>query len=665
MSGAKIGGRVLFALTEPIVEPGLLIIEDSSFIGDFSHISNFSAVSSSNGGAHRASLVHLEEGSLVGMNAVVQPYSNPDDTSNKSLTPLRLPRKCIIGANSTLDQNISLYMEQSVNTDGRGVSLFGRHTFKQGASDSPALPAWSQWWSVLYTAIWPAVILPTLLSWFILSLLPSVVLTTYLYQHYGSKITMALTGPLYIVYAVCVLSQLIIGKWILASRFTQKVYKIDSIYFLRRLAYAHCLDFAALFCLDIMKGTPILPIVFNVLGARIGSRVHLDTLAITEPDLCEIQNDCSISSSAVLFGHSLDRGLFSQAPLTIGRGSSIDNHALLLLGTALGNFTHLEHSSATLMHSVIQGSCKYAGLPPQIRQSSAALAGAYQTWKTRTETATKDASPMAVNELQSIPQTLPMLIASTTSSIDSPSTMTGSADSRTSSQTDLASSNTPSDGTVERNAHTPYQLREETEKQPLFKTQYKGPRPEYRSPESLDQPKNDNNIPSLIDVFSAARDKAQTSLKAIDLALTEEINYWQIQFSVRLNGLQGITPEIKEALLNLGRPAASEKDLEALVTETRKLPGSGDTTISKVQDATLTDWAEHRQQLSQRAERMRNPQPYADHSIYAGNIEKTYSIVALDLLCQGEVDWMIWQSFAWVVRLNTCLSAFSETFRSC
>ena len=46
---------------------------------------------------------------------------------------------------------------------------------------------------------------------------------------------------------------------------------------------------------------------------------------------------------------------------------------------------------------------------------------------------------------------------------------------------------------------------------------------------------------------------------------------------------------------------------------------------------------------------MRNPQPYKDHSVYANDIEKTYSVVALDLLCQGELDWMVWQSFAWTV----------------
>ena len=642
LSGAKIGRRVLFALTEPIVEPGLLTIEDGCFIGDFSHISSFSAISSSNGGAHRASLVHLEEGSLVGMNAVVQANVNTDDTSNQSSTRLRLPRKCIVGANSTLDQNIAQSMEQSVNADGRGISFFGRHTFKQEAGDSPALPAWSRWWSILYNAIWPVVILPALLCWFILSLLPSLLLTTYLYHKCGPRVTMVLTGPLYTVYAVCVLSQLIIGKWILFSKLTQKVYKIDSVYFLRRLAYAHCLDFAALFCLGVTKGTSFLPTVYNLLGARIGSRVHLDKLAITEPDLCEIQDDCSISSSAVLFGHSLDRGLFSQAPLKIGTGSTMDNHSLLLLGTTLGSFTHLQHSSATLIHSVTTGSSTHAGVPPQDQQSSAALADEYRAWKKRTAITAEAAGLEAVHHLQPATQMCPLLLTSTASSVDSPSSTICSVDSKMDSQSDLAF-DILSDDAAENNAQA-------IDKQPTFKSQYKGARPEYRSPETLDQPKSNNNIPALIDVFSATRDKARTSLKAIDLAFEEEVKFWQEQFSTKFTELQDATPEVKDTLLDLGRHKASTEDLEALVTDVRNLPGSGDSTFSKAQDVTLTDWAEHRQQLSVRAERMRNPKPYTDHSVYADNIQQTYSIVALDLFCQGEVDWMLWQRFAWVVR---------------
>lgn len=659
MSGAKIGRGILFALTEPFVEPSLLIIEDGCFIGDFSHISSFSAISSSKGGAHRASLVHLEEGSLVGMNAVIQANVDTDDTSNQSSARLRLPRKCILGANSTLDQEIAKSMEQSVNADGRGISVFGRHTFKQEACDSPALPAWSQWWSILFHAVWPIIILPALLSWFILSLLPPLLLTTYLYHKCGPRIAMALTGPLYISYAVCVISQLIIGKWILVSKISQKVYKIDSVYFLRRLAYAHCLDFAALFCLGVMKGTSFLPTVYNLLGARIGSRVHLDTLAITEPDLCEIQDDCSISSSAVLFGHSLDRGLFSQAPLKIGTGSTMDNHSLLLLGTKLGNFTHLQHSSATLMYSVIAGSSTYAAVPPQVQQSSAVLADKYLAWKKRTATIAKAASPEIVHSMQVATQTSPPLLTSTASSVDSPSPTICSVESDMDSQS-FPTSDRPSDDAAENNAQATYPQRQEVEKQPMFRSQYKGTKPEYRNPETLEQPKSNNNIPALVDVFSATRDKARTSLKAIDLAFEEEVRFWQEQFSAKFTKQHAATPEVRDTLLGLGRPEASTEDLEDLVTDVRNLPGSGDSTFSKAQDATLTDWAEHREQLSVRAKRMRNPKPYTDHSVYADNIQKTYSIVALDLFCQGEVDWMLWQSFAWTVR-----PAPFKTSRSC
>lgn len=146
-------------------------------------------------------------------------------------------------------------MERSVKADGRGVAIFGQHTFKLEASDSSALPAWCWWWTVLYNIVWPIFILPTLLSWFILSMIPSLALTIFIYNRWDYGTTMLLKGPLYLVYAGGTLLQLFVGKWILVSRFKEKSYKINSLYFLRRLAYTHCLDFAALFLLDTLKGT--------------------------------------------------------------------------------------------------------------------------------------------------------------------------------------------------------------------------------------------------------------------------------------------------------------------------------------------------------------------------------------------------------------------------
>lgn len=297
----------------------------------------------------------------------------------------------------------------------------------------------------------------------------------------------------------------------------------------------------------------------------------------------------------------------------------MDNHSLLLLGTKLGNFTHLQHSSATLMHSVIAGSSTYAGVPPHAQQSSAALADEYRAWKKRTATTAKAAGLEFVHNLQPATQISPLLVTSTASSVDSLSSTIYLVDSKMDSQSDLTS-DVLSDDAAENDAQATYLQRREVEKQPMFKSQYKGTRPEYRIPETRDQPKSKNNIPALIDVFSATRDKARTSVKAIGLAFEEEVKFWQEQFSAKFTELHDAAPEVKNALLDLGRHKASRKDLEALITDFRNLPGSGDSSFSKAQDVTLTDWAEHRQQLSVRAERMRNPKPYTDHSVYADNI---------------------------------------------
>ena len=538
-------------------------------------------------------------------------------------------------------------MEQSISDDGRGLSLFGRHTFKQEADDLPALPIWSPWWSIIYNFVWPVIVLPALLAWFTLSLIPYGLLATYFSRKCGQKITLALTGPLYTVYAFGVLSQLVIAKWILISRFTQGVYQIDSIWFLRRLAYAHCLDFAGMVCLESLKGTISLPWVYRALGARIGSRAHIDTLAITEPDLIEIGDDCSINSSVILFAHSLDRGHFSQAPLKIGKRSTIHSHSLLLLGTTLGESTHLEHSSATMMNSTTVGSAKYAGVPPQLQRSSAALSDAYQAWK-KQNTSAATSTTLAVRSSPDSPaSSLPHAPAVSSMHIRDTANLSRNLDKSSriaSTSGKILIDKQAWKGTQKSDLGIPQE-----QKRPIFQSQHKGAKPEYRSPETLDQPKSEKNIVSLMDIFSNSRDKARTSLEAIDKAFKDEVQCWQQHFSAKLTELPAGIPDTKDALLNLGRFEATTEDLDILVAEVRNMPGSGDTTAFKGQDASLTDWAEHRQQLSARAERLRDPRPYADHSTYVGNIQQTYGIVALDLMCQGEIDWMVWQSFAWTV----------------
>ena len=202
---------------------------------------------------------------------------------------------------------------------------------------------------------------------------------------------------------------------------------------------------------------------------------------------------------------------------------------------------------------------------------------------------------MGVHNSESVVQASSPILASTASSADTSPTTLSLAESTKNPQTELSCNSNSSDETTETDLQAKHLRRPETEQQPIFNSQYKGTKLEYRDPETLDQPESDSNLPSLIDVFSATRDKARTSLKAIDLAFEEEVSYWREQFSVKFTELEAATPEVKDTLLDLGRCTASAEDLETLITDVRNLPGSGDTTFAKAQDATLTDWVEHRQ----------------------------------------------------------------------
>ena len=659
MSGARIGKNVIFGLIEPIVEPGLVTVEDYCFVGDFSHLTNFSAISSSNGCAHRASQIHLEQGSLVGMNSLVQADAHSGDFSK--LDSLRLPPKCMLGANSTLDNEMAMNALQAFESNGKPVAIFGRRIFNTATGESTALHKFSNWWKFLYYLVWPIAILPGLLLWFMLSYLPAMVLVNHIQESgYGDPNGVIWMGPLLVLCAVGSVGQLVIAKWVLVQRFVQRTYSIDSLYFLRRLAYAHCLDFSASFILEMMKGTPYLPSVFSMLGAKIGARVQLETVAITEPDLCEIQDDCSINSFAVLFGHSLDRGRFQQAHLVVGTGSTMNNHALLLLGTVLGDATALEHSSATMGHSMITGFAKYAGLPPKIVRSNGELRAAYEAWKIRDSgDKLRIGSSNAVSKEGPISTKMSSNDPFKTKSgcrfdLPRPPSASSSCGSQLSIDGDISTERSwpSSDMTVQGETGTSRHETDASTKvvpQSDFGNQYKGSKPKCHDPETLDQPRGASNISAMLDLIGQVRSQAKTPIKVINLAFADEVQYWQEQFSERLGRIDSISSEDTLTILYLGRLDASASDLNALVAKVRSMPHSGDVTRLKAEDGTLTDWAEHRRQLSQRVDRMCNPKPYSDHSAYAENLDVNYGLVALDLICQIEVDWMLWLNFAWVV----------------
>jgi non-ribosomal peptide synthetase-like protein len=100
-----------------------------------------------------------------------------------------------------------------------------------------------------------------------------------------------------------------------------------------------------------LRGTIFLNYWFQMLGARIGSSVLLDTIDITDPSLVSIGDGSVIAEGATLQSHEVKNGLVSFHPIRIGQNSSVGPYAILQKGSSIHegvNIPPLQKCEATL-----------------------------------------------------------------------------------------------------------------------------------------------------------------------------------------------------------------------------------------------------------------------------------------------------------------------------
>ena len=84
-----------------------------------------------------------------------------------------------------------------------------------------------------------------------------------------------------------------------------------------------------------LRGTVFLKYWFEMLGARIGSSVLLDTVDITDPSLVSIGDEAVIAEGVLVQSHEVKNGLLSFNPIRIGKNSSIGPHAVIQKGSVI------------------------------------------------------------------------------------------------------------------------------------------------------------------------------------------------------------------------------------------------------------------------------------------------------------------------------------------
>ncbi|KAJ1399879.1 Trimeric LpxA-like superfamily [Sesbania bispinosa] len=85
-----------------------------------------------------------------------------------------------------------------------------------------------------------------------------------------------------------------------------------------------------------LRGTVFLNYWFEMLGARVGSSVLLDTVDITDPSLVSIGDEAIIAEGVLVQSHEVKNGILSFHPIRIGKYSSIGPYAVIQKGSVIG-----------------------------------------------------------------------------------------------------------------------------------------------------------------------------------------------------------------------------------------------------------------------------------------------------------------------------------------
>ena len=352
LMGARIGRSVVLADTRQWEAPEEVEVGARSFIGDLSSIQT-DAYQCDPTGAHPPRItqggVQLGPDCLLGMLGSI--VADPSTTAHSIAV---LPGGGLVGAGSHFDADAQQRLRAKATTTSSSTStpgssavvLFGRHlSWKTGDTECPP---WPLWFVVVWELLWPVLVSIAEMCVFVLALLPTATASLYLLTYHGFWLSALANCALGWLYWTSLVALLVLTKWALIGRFQPAQHALASGFFLRRLVFNHQLAFLRATGLEMWQGTQLLIGLYRLLGARMGARVALNSMLVTEPDLLEVGDYASVDARAVLFSHVVERGQMTLERVKVGRGCQVGQSCVLLCGSQMEDGVALTAASVAM-----------------------------------------------------------------------------------------------------------------------------------------------------------------------------------------------------------------------------------------------------------------------------------------------------------------------------
>lgn len=115
--------------------------------------------------------------------------------------------------------------------------------------------------------------------------------------------------------------------------------------------------------LPALNGTPFRPLVWRLLGVRMGKRVFDDGCTIPEKTLVSIGDDATLNNHAIVQCHSMEDGVFKMEPIALGNNVTVGTGIYLHYDVTMGDGATLEADSFLMKGTEVPAHARYGGNP--------------------------------------------------------------------------------------------------------------------------------------------------------------------------------------------------------------------------------------------------------------------------------------------------------------
>lgn len=152
----------------------------------------------------------------------------------------------------------------------------------------------------------------------------------------------------------------IISKWVVGGRFKEGEYPLWSTTFIRWWFVNAMMQNSPI---GSLTGTPLAPLYYRLLGAKIGKNVVMESLEMDVPDLIEIGDDCVLENSSWIHCAEVAHGKLCLRKVRMGAGCSLGVRAGLCGGAAMETGASLRDISCVANGVTVPAHEEWIGSP--------------------------------------------------------------------------------------------------------------------------------------------------------------------------------------------------------------------------------------------------------------------------------------------------------------